>query len=106
MTFDCSYVIVEDIGLVTLTGELDAGSADRFRQAVEQVAATKPRALVLFLGGLDFIASAGLRVLVFAKQKMGAEVKIYVLGARGPVLQTLQMSGFDRSVYLQEAHTA
>lgn len=106
MAFDCSYAIIEEMGLVTLGGELDGGSAGRFKNAVEQVAQGKPRTLVLFVGGLEFMASAGLRVLVFAKQKMGTDVKIYVLGAQGPVLQTLQMSGFDRSVYLQEAHTS
>jgi anti-anti-sigma factor len=50
------------------------------------------------------MASAGLRVIVFAKQKMGQDVSIYVVGATGPVLNTLQMSGFDRAVYLRDSY--
>lgn len=91
-------------GWITLAGELDASVAGEFRQAIEQVAEQKPEKLVLFVSGLQFMASAGLRVLVFAKQQMGREVSIYVVGASGPVLNTLQMSGFDQSVYLQESY--
>lgn len=50
------------------------------------------------------MASAGLRVLVFAKQRMGRDVAIYVIGATGPVLNTMQMSGFHQAVYLQESY--
>jgi hypothetical protein len=50
------------------------------------------------------MASAGLRVLIFARQKMGAGVSLYVIGSHGPVLNTLKMSGFHHSVYLQDAY--
>jgi anti-anti-sigma factor len=89
---------------ITLEGELDAAVAGEFRQAIEQVAKHTPEKLVLFASKLQFMASAGLRVLVFAKQHMGREVSIHVVGATGPVLNTLMMSGFDQSVYLQESY--
>ncbi len=84
--------------------ELDAAVAGQFRQAVELAAQQKPQKLVLFMSNLQFMASAGLRVLVFAKQHMGREVAIYVIGATGPVLNTMQMSGFHQAVYLQESY--
>src|SRR5271154_7053521 len=105
MAFDCTYEIIDGVAHVTLTGELDAGSAGQFKTAIEQIALTKPARLVLMVGDLIFMASAGLRVLVFAKQKMGINVSIYVVGAQGPVLSTLQMSGFHQSVYLQNSYT-
>jgi anti-anti-sigma factor len=52
---------------------------------------------------LSFMASAGLRVLIFAKQKMGETVGITLIGCQAPVRSTLEMSGFHHSVYLQDA---
>ena len=74
------------------------------RSAIEKVAAAKPKRLVLFMSELTFMASAGLRVLIFARQKMGAGVALYVIGAQGPVLSTLTMSGFHHSVHLQDIY--
>lgn len=90
---------------VTLAGELDAAAAPQLREAVEGLAEAKPKRLVLHVQELHFLASAGLRVLIFARQKMGPGVSIYVVGARGPVLNTLTMSGFDNSVHLQDVYT-
>jgi anti-sigma B factor antagonist len=89
---------------ITLTGELDASVAGQFKDVVEKAAVEKPSKLVLFVDKLDFMASAGLRVLVFAKQKMGTNVAIYVIGSKGPVRNTLEMSGFHHSVYLQDTY--
>jgi len=90
---------------LTLAGELDAAVASQFKEAVEKAAAQTPKKLVLFMAKLQFMASAGLRVLVFAKQKMGAGVAIYVVGAQGPVLNTLTLSGFHQAVYIQDTYT-
>jgi anti-anti-sigma factor len=91
---------------IRLDGELDAGSALSFQEKVEEAAGASPQRLVIFMDQLTFMASAGLRVLIFAKQKMGEDVAIYVVGASGPVLRTLEMSGFDRAVYLQDTYEA
>ncbi|WP_313951973.1 STAS domain-containing protein [Accumulibacter sp.] len=104
MTLSINVEMKDREAWITLDGELDAAVAGEFRQAIEQVAPQKPEKLVLFVSKLQFMASAGLRVLVFAKQQMGREVSIHVVGASGPVLNTLHMSGFDQSVYVQESY--
>jgi anti-anti-sigma factor len=88
---------------VTLKGELDASSAGQFKEAIDQVASRLPKALVLQMQGLSFMASAGLRVLIFAKQKLGGDVPLTLVGCQAPVLGTLEMSGFADGVHLQEA---
>jgi anti-anti-sigma factor len=104
MAFDAQLAMTGDVARITLSGSLDALSAPRFKEVVEAAAASTPARLVLFMDQLEFLASAGLRVLIFAKQKMGTHVDIYVVGSQGPVLGTLEMSGFHHSVYLRDSY--
>lgn len=104
MAFDAQLAMADSIAKITLTGSLDASTASRFKEVIEQAAVQSPTRLVLLMDQLEFLASAGLRVLIFAKQKMGAGVDIYVVGSQGPVLGTLEMSGFHHSVYIQETY--
>lgn len=90
---------------ITLTGELDASSAGIFRAEVENAAkAPEVKRLVLFIQDLEYIASAGLRVLIFAKQKMGTDADIYIVGGQEQVLETLEKTGFDQSVIIQDSY--
>lgn len=104
MTFNATTIIADKTANITLVGELDAASASAFRTEVEKAAAANPEHLVLQMSGLKFMASAGLRVLIFAKQKMGANVDIYVVAPQEMVLETLQKTGFDRSVIIVDSY--
>lgn len=105
MAFDAQLQMTDNVAKITLTGSLDASSAPRFKEVIEEAAVQLPAKLVLLMNDLEFLASAGLRVLIFAKQKMGAGVDIHVVGSQGPVLATLEMSGFHHSVYIQETYS-
>jgi len=104
MAFSSTLKLDGDVAKITLEGDLNASVANEFKQTVEEAAAAQAKRLVLYLADLQFMASAGLRVLIFAKQKMGREVDIYVIGSQGPVLKTLEMSGFHHSVYIQDTY--
>lgn len=104
MALNVSMEATGDVVKVKLEGDLDAASAGQLKTVIEEAAGKSPKRLVLFMDQLTFMASAGLRVLIFAKQKMGAGVDIYVIGAQGPVLNTLQMSGFHHAVYVKESY--
>jgi anti-anti-sigma factor len=93
-----------DDAVFTLGGELDGASAPQLRDEVEAAAADKPKRLVLDMKNLEYIASAGIRVIVYAKQKMGADVEIYVVGAQHQIVDTLQKTGVDKSVYLVDKY--
>jgi anti-anti-sigma factor len=88
------------VAQITLEGELDAGSAGTFKSSIEEAAAGSPTRLVLKMRELKYLASAGLRVLIFAKQKMGPRVDVQIVGAQPAVKHTITMTGFDRSVML------
>lgn len=84
--------------VVTLRGELDAASAGELRDTIEVAVATGAlERLVLDLSDLSYMASAGLRVLVFAKQKLGHGVELIIAGAQPAVAETIELTGFHQS---------
>jgi anti-anti-sigma factor len=106
MAFESTLEMKNDIALISLTGELDASVAQTLRDRIEEAAANKARKLVLMLSGLDYMSSAGLRTLVFAKQKMGSGVTIYVVGAQPQVVEPIRQTGFHHSVVMLDSYDA
>jgi len=98
MALDVNLEIENTTATITLTGALDASTAPKFKEEVEKAAAEKVKTLVLMMQDLEYMASAGLRVLIYTKQKMGADTDIYVVKAQEMVLETLEKTGFDQSV--------
>jgi anti-anti-sigma factor len=93
-----------DAGVVrmTLAGRLDANTAPAFKVEIEKVAANKPQTLALLVSELEYMASAGIRMLIFTKQKLGADADIYVVAANEQIVNTLEMNGVDKSVIFVE----
>ena len=106
MAFDAKLEMVDVIAKISLSGELDAATAPTFRTVVEEAASQGARRLVLLMNDLEYMASAGLRVLIFAKQKMGADGDIYIIGAQKPVYETITMTGFHHGVILLDEYDA
>ncbi len=106
MALNVTSALNNGIAKITLAGELDANSAPLFRSEIEKVAAEHPRRLVLLLEALDYMASAGLRVLIYARQQMAREVDIFVVGAQEGVRDTLEKTGFHHSVTQLDSYDA
>jgi anti-anti-sigma factor len=107
MSFESSFDMTSNgVAKITLSGKLDAGTAPQFEQLIEQAVADKAKRIALLLRDLTFMASAGLRVLVLAKQKVGSAVDIYVIEAQEQVVDTIKMTGLDYSVTILETYDA
>lgn len=98
MAFTVNSTFESGVATLTLVGRLDANTAPQFKDVIEQVAQQKPHTVALFVGDLEYMASAGIRMLVFTKQKMGAATDIYMVGAIAQIVHTLEMTGVDKSV--------
>jgi anti-anti-sigma factor len=106
MAFKATSQVTDGVAKITLSGELDAASAPAFKAEVEKVIAERPRRLALLVDQLEYVASAGLRVLIFAKQKLGGDVDIFVVGAQPAVAETLRLTGFNYSVIMLDEYDA
>ncbi|MEU3454723.1 STAS domain-containing protein [Micromonospora sp. NPDC006766] len=84
--------------LITLVGALDALTAPALRGEVERAAQHQPSQLVLDMSGVQYLSSAGLRTLIFARQKMPDGSRIVLVGANEAIQRTMQLVGFHYSV--------
>lgn len=98
MAFSATLETKDSTATITLIGELDASTAPIFKTEVEKAAAEKVQTLVLMMKDLEYMSSAGLRVLIYTKQKMGVNSDIYVVSPQEMVEETLDKTGFIQSV--------
>lgn len=104
MAFSIEAEVIGDLAKLTLVGELDGGTAPLFKEKIEEIASGAIQRLILLMAELEYMSSAGLRVLVFTKQKMGPSVDIYIVGAQEMVQDTIDQTGLHQSFYLVETY--
>jgi anti-anti-sigma factor len=101
MPLEMTFSVQGKTARLNLAGELDGNSAPAVRQAVETVLSGAPERLVMAVEKLNFMASAGLRILIFAKQKQ-PNLRIYLIKPQDAVVDTLKKTGFYQSVYIMD----
>ena len=74
----------DDATTVLIEGELDASSSDQLLGTMAQVSPTPPRLIIVDLGRLTFIDSAGLRALMTIRDSVGDGFRL------GPVSRQVQ----------------
>jgi anti-anti-sigma factor len=104
MAFNATLEMTGNTAKISLSGELDATAAPTFKQEIDKAAAEQAKRLVLLVQNLEYIASAGIRVLVMAKQKMGADVEIYVIAPQDQVMETIEMTGLHHSLHILDEY--
>jgi anti-anti-sigma factor len=92
--------------VLELRGEIDFGSADAWRDIIARcVTEMRPPVLVLDLSGVNFTDSAGVALLLFAKQRCNqAGVELELRNVAGQVLRVLEMTGVRGILGLDESN--
>jgi anti-anti-sigma factor len=84
-----------DILVLDMTGRLDGSTSGKAHDAVVGFANSKPKKVILNLEKLDFVTSAGLRViLTLAKLLQSANGELKICRANANVKEVLETSGF------------
>lgn len=81
--------------IVTIIGRVDSVTAPKLQIVMDGVVAQGERRIAVDLKAMEFISSAGLRILLMtAKQMKTLSGKLSFGGASAAVLSLLKMSGF------------
>ena len=93
-----------DITIVTVAGNLDSATAPLAQQALDGILASGGRRIVIDFTRLDYISSAGLRVLLGTAKRLGAGA-LRLFGLNETVAEVFQISGFSKilAVFATEA---
>ena len=77
---------------ITLTGRLDSATAEGLSRFLEDEMTEETEKVVFDVGGLDFISSKGLRILVGVRKQLG-EGRVSVKNPNTAVREVLKISG-------------
>jgi anti-sigma B factor antagonist len=84
-----------DIVVLAVEGRLDSNTSDQFEKQLLSMVEQGDMRFVLDFGGLDYISSAGLRVLLkAAKELKKREGRLCLCALRDYVREVFDMSGF------------
>lgn len=95
----------QDAGVVVApVGRIDGSNAMHFQEALLKEVGDGEGALVVDLGGLDYISSAGLRVLLLAAKRLQPSERSFSLcNVRTHILEVLNISGFSEILKIHES---
>lgn len=85
-----------DLHVVPLSGRLDMAAAEAATDVIMDAVGSSPGGAILDLTAVDFISSAGLRLLILARRTAESEgKKLGIIGAQPAVYKIFKVSGLD-----------
>jgi anti-anti-sigma factor len=88
---------VGDALVVSLVGEFDLAGEDAFRDLMTELAARRPRAIVVDLGEVTILDSTGARLL-YETERRASGWRFAVLNGSGPAHRALTLTGLHRHI--------
>lgn len=88
----------QDVTLVAVVGSLDSNTSPQAQQTIEGILASGGRKLVIDFTALDYISSAGLRVLLGTAKRLGGTGgggALRIFGLNDSVREVFDISGFS-----------
>jgi anti-anti-sigma factor len=81
-----------DVAVLHVTGALDLALAPKLQQLVDRASRSGPRLLVLDLTGVDFLASAGMAVLLKTHRQRAEPTSVRVVAAGRRTMRPLELT--------------
>lgn len=84
----------QDVTIVALAGQLDSNTSPQAQAAIDAILAGGVRKVVIDFSALDYISSAGLRVLLGTAKRLSQGGALRLFGLNETVQEVFQISGF------------
>ncbi|MGH3636936.1 STAS domain-containing protein [Mycobacterium sp.] len=84
------------VTVVSIGGEIDLSTAAAFEEALAGALAEQPPVLVIELSAVQFMASAGLRILVATQEKVGKSAHLAVVASNPATSRPIELTGLDK----------
>ena len=89
--------------IVSVTGRIDAVTSPELETYLTEAAEGDAKRLIINFDELDYISSAGLRVILMLAKKMKAKQREFILvGVKGRIKQVFEMSGISSILNIRD----
>jgi anti-anti-sigma factor len=94
----------KNVTVISLKGRLDAVTSPVLEKDLTELLAGEEKTLVVDMGDLDYISSAGLRVLLAATKRLkGKQGKLFLASLKNVVKEVFDISGFSSIIPIYES---
>ncbi len=99
--FEYHIETVDEVITIELKGHLDANNAYPLMEDIKGLVGTPVKEIRYLVKELEYISSAGLRVIIFSKQKIGYEANVVMVEPHENVVSVIEMSGLNNFIEFQ-----
>ncbi|MBQ6494076.1 MAG: STAS domain-containing protein [Erysipelotrichaceae bacterium] len=86
--------VKDETAELSLIGRLDTTTAPELEEELKKLFEAGSKDLAINLEQLEYISSAGLRVLLFAQKSVTPEGKLVIRNARPEIMEVFDITGF------------
>jgi len=97
MTLGIEQIVKDDVTTLVLTGDLNTGTASQLEAEVKEILGGNQPGIVFDMGGITYVSSFGLRVIVYTSKAMRAHGDRFAMhSVQDDVMEILTLSGLSR----------
>jgi anti-anti-sigma factor len=86
----------DGVAVLRVGGDIDLATVPALEAAIDEALGERPKALVIDLSGVDFLASAGLQALVATHNSVSESARFAVVADSAATSRPIQLTGLDQ----------
>lgn len=104
MQLTIETITTDSYHMLSLSGDVDTKTAPSLMEALTALELASLSELRIDMGSVGFLSSAGLRALVFAKQKMPHASRLILVGTSSEIADVITKTGLSQAMTLVASH--